>query len=191
MTEQLSFKEFTDLALRTESKIDGASFNYPAFIALLDLFITVGTFLDYTKKGMFYNNYTKYDEQYKELLHKLHSGMLTLQNAESEGERVLSTEYNFRVIHGLLGAVTEASELCEHLKSYMLNGKVDTAGIAEEFSDGDWYKAIMFDELGVDEQTARRNVINKLKVRYPEKYSDVSALNRDIATERKELEQNM
>lgn len=191
MTEQLSFKEFTELALRTESKIDGVTFNYTGFIALLDLFITVGTFLDYTKKGMFYNNYTKYDEKYKELMHRLHSGMLTLQNAESEGERTFSADYNVRVIHGLLGAVTEASELCEHLKEHMLTGTIDTVGISEEFSDCDWYKAVAFDELGIDEQTARRNVINKLTVRYPEKYSNEYASNRDTATERKELEKNM
>lgn len=189
--EQLTFTEFTEQALRTESQITEAKINHGSFIALLDLFIAVGTLLDYTKKGIFYNNYAKYDEFYKELMFKLQSGMLDLQRAESEGELVTSSAYNFRVLHGLLGAMTEASELAEHLKAIAEGGAVDVAGISEEFSDIDWYKAIIFDEFNLSETVARTNVINKLKVRFPDKYSHDSALNRNLGSERTELEKNI
>lgn len=186
--EKLSFEEFTNLALRTESKIDRTNLNVTAFKTLLEVFVTVGTLLDYTKKGIFYNNYTKYDENFERLSKDLVEKALQFDAESLMMGRPEVDDYNFRVIHGLLGAVTESSEMAEHLLNYLNTKEVDKAGIGEEFSDSDWYKAITFDELGLDEQVCRRNVIEKLKVRFPDKYSDEAAANRDLKTERKKLE---
>ena len=74
---------------------------------------------------------------------------------------------------------------------YITTGEVDKVGIGEEFSDIDWYKAITFDELQLEENTCRTNVINKLKVRFPDKYDDAAAANRNLEEERKKLEENL
>lgn len=98
---------------------------------------------------------------------------------------------DFRLVHGLLGVVTESAEIAEHLTSYLGDGTVDPAGIGEEFSDVDWYKAVTFNRLNLSEEQCRTNVINKLKVRFPDKYSDEHAANRNLDSERQQLEMNI
>lgn len=193
MTENktLTFQEFTQLALRTESKVESANINAEALTDLLEIFITVGTLLDYTKKGIFYNNYTKYDENYDALINKAMRKIADFHRSSGKCSRANYDFLNFRVVHGLLGAVTESSEMAEHLLDYIRTGTVDRAGIGEEFSDSDWYKAIIFDELGLDENICRTNVINKLRVRFPDKYDDAAAANRNLEEERKKLEQDL
>jgi len=193
MTENktLTFPEFTQLALRTESKVESGNINAEAFMDLLEIFITVGTLLDYTKKGIFYNNYTKYDENYLTLIDKLMRKTADFHRSSGKYSRVNYDSINFRVVHGLLGAVTESSEMAEHLLNYIKTGEIDKVGIGEEFSDSDWYKAIIFDELGLEESVCRTNVINKLKVRFPDKYDDAAAANRNLEAEREKLGENL
>jgi hypothetical protein len=51
-----------------------------------------------------------------------------------------------------------------------------------------WYLAILADDLGVSFEQMWEKNINKLKKRYPDKYSHDKALNRDTDAERKILE---
>lgn len=184
MSDQ-SFQEFTQLALRTESKINSANINIDQFKTLLDIFIVVGTLLDYTKKGIFYNNYTKLDDNYDSLIKRLSDLVYHLND---KNMRIKHHEFNFRIIHGLLGAVTEASELAELLLDYLNSGKINVTGVSEEFEDlGGWYKALIYNELNINEDVARRNLIDKLKVRYPDKFTNECAENRNIAMEYAEL----
>lgn len=185
----MDFKEFTEKALRTESKVEYAKVNLSEFLTLLELYTTIGKLLDYIKKGMFYSNYSKYDQNYEAIVNRIYQ--LYTEFRANKDEQIIIKDTNFRLIHGLLGAVTEASELSELLVKYLKNGELDKVGIGEEFSDIDWYKAVTFDELGIDEEVARTNVIDKLRVRYPEKYSDELAANRQLEEEREKLEQNM
>lgn len=190
MTE-LTFERFTEQALRTESKVNEVQINIEDFKNLLKLQITVGTLLDYMKKGIFYNNYTKYDANYDQLMNDLYN-IVTNAMPLSPGERIVQDNPpNYRVVHGLLGAVTESAEIAEHLLKYVQDGTLDKAGIGEEFSDHDWYKAITFDELVLDENVCRQNVINKLRIRFPDAYNDEAAASRDLTAERKELEKNL
>lgn len=186
----MNFEEFVPLATRTESKISSAQMDVSSIKTLLKLLITVGTLLDYTKKGVFYSNYTKYDDNYVDLLHQLNDGILELAN-NGNVDRSTVTDLDFRLFHGLLGTLTESSELAEHLLKLVEDGSVDKAGIMEEYGDSDWYKAIAFDTLDASESVSRTNVINKLRIRYPDKYSDEAAANRNLIAEREKLEQNV
>lgn len=191
MTHSNSFESFTQLALRTESKVSDANINIASLSDLLELFILTGTLLDYAKKGIFYNNYSKYDENYKILTTQLAETLQSFQQRSSSLPKGQVNHLNFRILHGLLGTATEASEIAELLLDYIKTGEIDEVGISEEFSDIDWYKAVTFDELSLDENTCRQNVINKLKVRFPDKYSDSAAADRNLDAERKMLEQNL
>ena len=191
MADELSFDEFKRLAIRTESVIDSTSINMDAFVSLINMYIKVGTLLDYMKKGIYYNNYTKYDENYAYLVDSLNGEFARFLDFNQTGSRETVDTVDFRLVHALLGTMTEASEIAEHLKNYLVDGTVDAAGIGEEFSDIDWYKAIGFDHLKLSELVCRLNVINKLKVRFPDKYSDEAAANRDLKAEREELERNI
>ena len=187
---ELSFKHFTNLAIRTESKIEEASIDLKSFKNLLEMFVIVGTLLDYTKKGIFYNNYNKYDDNYIQLVNALNEKFMEfIEDSSTESRKREKLDY--RLIHGLLGTITESSEIAEHLIQYLQFGSTDKVGIAEEYGDLDWYKAILFDHLGLNETTSRSNVIEKLRVRFPDKYSDEAAANRKLDEERKKLENDV
>lgn len=189
MKKEMSFKEFTNLAKRTESKVEKLKIDKEQIMTVLDLVILSGKLLDYMKKGMFYNNYEKYENNVdwiRESIIQLNENVKKLNKNIKESSE--ETNLNYRVIHGLLGAITESFEIAEHLKKILNGEEIDVVGIGEEFADTDWYKAILFDELNLSESDCREAVINKLKVRYPDKYSDDYADSRDLDSERETLE---
>lgn len=186
----MNFEEFTKNALRTESVITNANINMDEFKTLVDIFITVGTLLDYTKKGIFYNNYSKFDDNYIPLVERLNDQVSELlESGRKDRVNVEQSEtLNFRVVHGLLGIMTESSEIAEHLLTHLNTGEIDPVGIIEEISDGNWYNSILCDELDLDFEKGLENVISKLRIRYPEKFDETMAANRNLEAERKELE---
>ena len=100
-------------------------------------------------------------------------------------------DINPRVFHGVIGIATEAGELVEIVNDNLTNGiEIDPVHVGEESANGDigWYNAILNDALNLDWEQGLKNNIDKLRVRYPEKYTDECAENRDLASERKELE---
>lgn len=192
---KLTFEEFVPLALRTESTIpeEGVQIDLEMLTLLLEMQVTIGTLLDYMKKGIFYNNYTKFDTHSVELLHRLRNLQITADTATLVGRTtVLPNELNFRVLHGILGSATENSELVEVLIKHLQDpeAQIDTVNVSEEIADDDWYKAILVDELNIDRSVSLFRVIEKLKTRYPEKFSAALAANRDLETERRKLEGN-
>lgn len=94
-----------------------------------------------------------------------------------------------RLIHAAFGMQTETAEFTDALKKSLFYGKVlDVTNLKEELGDLLWYVAIAMDELDTDFETEMQRVINKLKVRYPEKFTNELAENRDLDAERQELE---
>lgn len=94
-----------------------------------------------------------------------------------------------RLIHASFGMQTETAEFTDALKKSLFYGKeLDVVNLQEELGDALWYIAIAMDELGTDFETEMRRVINKLKVRYPEKFTNEAAENRDLELERAVLE---
>ena len=94
-----------------------------------------------------------------------------------------------RLVHAAMGMQTETAEFTDALKKSLFYGKVlDVTNLKEELGDLLWYVAIAMDELGTDFDAEAERVINKLKVRYPEKFTKDAAENRDLNAERQELE---
>jgi phosphoribosyl-ATP pyrophosphohydrolase len=72
---------------------------------------------------------------------------------------------------------------------HSINGRVfDRVNLVEEIGDVMWYLALLADELGVSFEEIWEKNINKLRQRYPEKYSVEQSEHRDLASERKILE---
>ena len=183
----ITFQEFTEKALRTESKVDSLNVDIDFLLDVLSMHIMSGTILDYLKKGMFYGKYDKLDNSKHELLDSIIEHAKSLKKYKEDRKNVI--DYNNRLIHGLLGFATEASEVAEHLKMYLEDSAIDAIGIGEEMGgDADWYKAITFDTLGLSEDECRNKVIKKLMVRYPDLFSQELAENRKLDEERKVLE---
>ncbi len=94
-----------------------------------------------------------------------------------------------RVLHAAFGLVTEAGELLDALKKASFYGReLDVTNIKEEAGDILWYLAILFDAVGTDFETEQARVIAKLKARFPEKFTEQNAFERDLDTEREVLE---
>ena len=99
-------------------------------------------------------------------------------------------DINQRVLHGLLGVITESGEIASALANYIIDKEtLDAVNIQEEvIGDISWYTAILCDELELNWEQGMRNNIEKLKIRYPEKFTTENAMDRDLLKERTELE---
>ena len=96
---------------------------------------------------------------------------------------------NARAVHAFFGLLTETGELADGFKRAIFYGKpLDTTNIKEEVGDVFWYLAILCDILGINFIDCMSANIEKLRKRFPTKYSHEAALNRDLEAERKVLE---
>lgn len=94
-----------------------------------------------------------------------------------------------RVMHGAMGAVTEAAEVMDMLKKHVIYRKpFDPINLLEEVGDGQWYAAIMLHAVGFDFREAMERNADKLRARFGDKFTSERALQRDLAAERKTLE---
>ena len=95
-----------------------------------------------------------------------------------------------RLLHSSLGIHTEGAEFADALKKFVFYGKkeLDEVNMKEELGDLLWYVAIACDALGTSFDELMETNINKLKARYPEKFSLDKAENRDLNAEREILE---
>ena len=93
------------------------------------------------------------------------------------------------ILHAAFGMATESGEFIDQLKKSLFYGKeLDTVNLKEELGDLLWYVAVACKALNTTiEQEMVRN-IHKLKVRYPEKFTEDKAVNRDLNREREVLE---
>jgi len=102
----------------------------------------------------------------------------------TKDDRVLS-----RLLHGSIGIATEVGELQDALKKHLIYGKpLDNVNVMEECGDLLWYIALTLDAAGYTMEHAMERNISKLRKRFPEKFTEVEALNRNLDTERGALE---
>lgn len=93
-------------------------------------------------------------------------------------------------LHMTLGMVTEASEIADVFKKHIAYKKeIDYVNVKEEIGDQMWYIANMCNINGWDLREILDTNIKKLESRYPEKFSEDKAINRNLEKERKILEQ--
>lgn len=94
-----------------------------------------------------------------------------------------------RLLHASMGVCTEAGELQDSLKRQLFYMKeLDLTNVAEEVGDILWYCAIALDAVGSSFEEAFERNIAKLRARYPDKFTEDKAINRDLAAERRALE---
>lgn len=192
MDKITSFNEFQPLALRTESHIESVRTNKRALLALLVANVAVTEILDGVKKQVFYGNATKLLTKTQESVDQLEQMVAILREELTEHSLNDFIDVDPRVFHGIIGLVTESGELADALLSGVTEGGIDAVNIQEEATgDMGWYRAILNDALDLDEYQGLTNVINKLLVRYPDKFSNDLAANRDLASERVQLEKGV
>jgi NTP pyrophosphatase (non-canonical NTP hydrolase) len=109
---------------------------------------------------------------------------------ELDYSKVRVDETILRLNHAAEGMSTEANEFLDVIKkAFYYNKPLDITNLKEEIGDLLWYIAIACDELDTTFEDEMKRVINKLQTRYPDKYTDYHAINRDLTAERKKLEE--
>ena len=97
-----------------------------------------------------------------------------------------------RLQHAAMGLATEAGEFVDMIKKHIYYGKaLDVVNAKEELSDCSWYIALALNELKTTMNEVLTLNINKLKLRYPAKFSSEAAINRDVVAERELLERKV
>ena len=100
------------------------------------------------------------------------------------GLKVDINDANEDLLHATMGISTEAGELLDVVKKHIFYGKpLDIHNIHEEIGDILWYVSILLEWSGATYEEVMETNIDKLRVRYPEKFSSDKALKRDLATE--------
>jgi NTP pyrophosphatase (non-canonical NTP hydrolase) len=103
-------------------------------------------------------------------------------------ERVSKPE-TIRLLHAAIGLATESGELLDMLKKHIFYGKpLDLVNAKEEIGDSMWYTALVIDVLQTTMDEVMTVNIEKLAARYPEKFTEFHAENRNLEKERVILE---
>ena len=93
------------------------------------------------------------------------------------------------LIHGAMGLCTESAELLDAIKKHVYYGKqLDVVNLWEELGDMLWYIALICDEMNFNLGEIKQRNIEKLRARYPEKFSQACAISRNLEKERSILE---
>mgnify|MGYP000843709775 FL=1 len=93
------------------------------------------------------------------------------------------------LLHGILGMATEAGELLEALQTSIKNKTpMDAVNVSEEIGDSFWYAAMLLRVAGKDFASVQEQNIAKLRARFPNNFTEYDANHRDLAAERKILE---
>lgn len=92
------------------------------------------------------------------------------------------------LIHSAIGQLTEAEEFLSAICLHVFEGKpMDLINLREEIGDSLYYLAVACSCLDTDLGAEQVNNIAKLSARYPEKFTEDAALNRDLNAERKAI----
>lgn len=93
-------------------------------------------------------------------------------------------------LHMVVGMVTEASELADAYKKHFAYGKeLDIVNVEEEIGDLLWFIVNYCEMMKLDISSIMHKNISKLEARYPDKFNQENAINRDLVKERNILNQ--
>lgn len=94
------------------------------------------------------------------------------------------------LLHAGFGLATEAGEFLDALKRHIFYGKeLDEVNLQEELGDVMWYIALICKRKGWSMEKIMEQNIAKLSARFPHKFTESDALNRELGVERQVLEQ--
>lgn len=137
---------------------------YQAVYALTD-FIRAAKRLDVVKKALFYGkgpDLTTDEVQFK-----------------------LPAHIDEVLFHAVVGIATEAGEMVEIVMRAINAEQVDMDHLNEEGGDLLWYMSHLFRVGGTSFEREMQRNIDKLRARFPEKFSEELAINRDVEAEKR------
>lgn len=190
----MTFKQFQQDAIRTESVIEKATVNPALFGEIINLAIISSELMDVMKKHIYYGKPIDRAVMANRLREAQETVGVLLYGetaADAEIKVDLPASVDLRVMHAIIGKFTESGELVEALAKSLDGEPLDLVNIGEELGDDQWYNAILADAAGFDMNAVQDTVINKLKTRYPGKFTTEAANDRDLGAERAVLEEGL
>jgi NTP pyrophosphatase (non-canonical NTP hydrolase) len=178
--------EFARLCFRTspsdlapiKERIENIAIEYE-MILLMERLVSLIAKLDHIKKYVFYGKQNPYIEN-------------ILANGFRYNKPSNYSHKNIRIAHSVLGIATEGGELVDMLLKHIKHGfPIDEVNFIEELGDVEWYVAEGSTAINVPMSIIAGTVIEKLKTRFPEKYTDANAIIRDLSVERSLLESSL
>jgi NTP pyrophosphatase (non-canonical NTP hydrolase) len=95
-----------------------------------------------------------------------------------------------RVNHAVVGLAGEVGELAQLLERWVYYGQsLPIPDVEEEVGDCLWYLALLCTAVGIPMERAMEGNLAKLKARFPHKFTEEAAANRDPVAERKASEE--
>ena len=183
-----AFDYVAEASVTLSPQFHGELVSLGMFHGSLDSAIEALSGLDKVKKSLFYGKdnglwqKTGVAPHCQEL-----PGIIGYSSATEDGGYVTDEEAT-NLIHGIIGLATEAGELLELLRDTLDGKPLDRTNLQEEVGDGKWYMAILAKVgrfmWGDDE----RLNIAKLRKRFPDKFTEYDANNRNLEAERLLLE---
>lgn len=152
-----------------------------AFINIIVHAIKALQDLDKVKKALFYGR--KSDGlTFQGFGHEDCNALRLLNLAENKQDQL-------DILHSIIGKATESGESLEALfDAVVFNKTFDKVNFAEEIGDGLWYDAIGLQAIGGTFAAVQQTNIEKLRKRFPNKFTEYDANNRDLMAERVILE---
>jgi hypothetical protein len=149
--------------------------------------------LDVFKKAIFYGK-----AQALEAVDKIETPMFTSQLEHHFKSSLETAGFDYvNLLHGILGLATETGELVDAFAQPLSEGRdFDFVNIGEEVGDAQWYEARILETVKKTfEQVQMANLkklLDKEAGRYKSgEFSSSEAIDRDVATERTNLEANL
>lgn len=183
--------QYQQSALKTEST-PTLNFNGATAAAFRDMTraaIEIGNVQDAIKKHVIYGKAIDDDKFQDAAGATIEALMDTALGCYAPAQNISLDIPQSRLVHGMVGIVTEAGELQDMVRKHVIDGAVfDRTNLLEELGDVMWYVALAADAYGLQLEDVMTRNIEKLKARYGDKFTQAAALNRDIATEKSILE---
>src|ERR1700749_1985410 len=89
-------------------------------------------------------------------------------------ERII---HHFNLVHACMGICTESGELMDAIKKTTIYGKpLDITNISEEIGDLFWYLGLICNELHLKFEDIWEQNISKLRIRYPNNFTEENAI---------------
>ena len=161
---------FKDAKRTVSHKFYSENVSADDFLKTTLAFDAVGSKLDDIKKSLYYN---KFD-----------------LNSDSQVDVYdIKERIGVDTLHGILGIATESVELIQAInKAIVTKEEFDVVNMKEEIGDIMWYIALLCNTHNIDLKQVMQTNIDKLKQRFPEKFTTENANNRDLKAEREILE---
>lgn len=190
MSNLLTMQEYLEQSGRTAAGIDTIRRDvFPTDGDLVEqMLLLVGTsnLADYLKRSVFYNESPEKTKERGEtgamklklLLEKAHAVKTDHPTRQLGRTRI-------DLMHAAFGLISEAAEILEAVAtSYLDDMPVDLTNMREEFGDVNWYTALGLRASESTFEFVGTANIEKLRIRYPDKFTSEAALTRDLQAEK-------